>query len=425
MSDSAHREMWEKLDLDLEAHDALLGVLGKFYGDIYLAQENRLKGAEYLDFVLSEVHGLRIKELQDAKAEGRKVVGSFCVFVPEEISVAADAVHVGLCAGAEAGSDLAERLVPRNTCALIKSFIGFKLAKLCPYLESCDLIVGETTCDGKKKAYEAFNEVAPTYVMEVPQTKSPAARELWKSEVRRYLSEVEQVTGKKIDAAMLKKGIKILNDRRRALQRLTALRGADPAPISGRDALLINQISFYDDPIRFTAQINALCDELEARIKEGGGVAPKGTPRLLLSGCPMAVPNWKLPYVVEGSGAVIVGEESCIGTRSSRDLVDESGETLDELLDAIADRYMKIDCACFTPNEERLDNVAELARKVNADGVIHYSLLFCQPYTHEAMKVDKRMAAEGLPMLSIETDYSMEDVEQLKTRVEAFVETLA
>jgi benzoyl-CoA reductase/2-hydroxyglutaryl-CoA dehydratase subunit BcrC/BadD/HgdB len=425
MSDAAHREMWEKLDLDLEAHDALLGVLGKFYGDIYLAQENRLKGAEYLDFVLSEVHGLRIKELQDAKAEGRKVVGSFCVFVPEEISVAADAVHVGLCAGAEAGSDLAERLVPRNTCALIKSFIGFKLAKLCPYLESCDLIVGETTCDGKKKAYEAFNEVAPTYVMEVPQTKSPAARELWKSEVRRYLSEVERVTGRKIDAAMLKKGIKILNDRRRALQRLTALRGADPAPISGRDALLINQISFYDDPIRFTAQINALCDELEARIKEGGGVAPKGTPRLLLSGCPMAVPNWKLPYVVEGSGAVIVGEESCIGTRSSRDLVDESGETLDELLDAIADRYMKIDCACFTPNEERLDNVAELARKVNADGVIHYSLLFCQPYTHEAMKVDKRMAAEGLPMLSIETDYSMEDVEQLKTRVEAFVETLA
>ena len=424
MSDSAHREMWEKLDLDLNAHDALLGVLGKFYGDIFLSQDNRLKGAEYLDFVLSEVHGLRIKELQDAKAQGRKVVGSFCVFVPEEITLAADAVHVGLCAGAEAGADLAEQLVPRNTCALIKSFIGFKMAKLCPYIESSDLIVGETTCDGKKKAYEAFNEIAPTYVMEVPQTKSAAARELWRTEIVRYLAEVEKVTGKTITADKLKQGIKTLNNRRKALQRLTALRAASPAPISGRDALLINQISFYDDPERFTLKINELCDELEARIAQKQGVAPADAPRLLVSGCPMAVPNWKLPFVIEGSGAVIVGEESCIGTRSSRDLVDESGETLDELIDALADRYMKIDCACFTPNDERQDNIAELAEKVKADGVIHYSLLFCQPYSHEALKVDRTMQSKGIPMLSIETDYSMEDVEQLKTRVEAFVETL-
>ncbi|WP_338666703.1 double-cubane-cluster-containing anaerobic reductase [Pseudodesulfovibrio methanolicus] len=425
MPENTHHEMWEKLNMDLEAHDGLLEVLGKFYGDIYLSQENRLKGAEYLDFVLSEVHGLRIKELQDAKAEGRKVIGSFCVFVPEEISLAAGAIHVGLCAGAEAGSELAEQLVPRNTCALIKSFIGFKMAKLCPYIESSDMIVGETTCDGKKKAYEAFNEIAPTYVMEVPQTKSGAARDLWKSEVIRYMKAVEELTGVTITAEKLKEGIRILNDRRRALQRLTRLRAASPAPISGRDALLVNQISFYDDPIRFTAKINELCDELEARIEKGDGVAPKDTPRLLLSGCPMAVPNWKLPYVVESSGAVIVGEESCIGTRNSRDLVDESGETLEEMIDAIADRYMLIDCACFTPNQERLENIASLAKDVKADGVIHYSLLFCQPYSHESLKVDKRLQAEGIPMLSIETDYSMEDVEQLKTRIEAFVETLA
>ncbi|CCH47918.1 double-cubane-cluster-containing anaerobic reductase [Pseudodesulfovibrio piezophilus] len=420
-----HHEMWEKLNLDIDAHDALLGVLGKFYGDIYMSQENRLKGAEYLDFVLSEVHGLRIKELQDAQAEGRKVIGSFCVFVPEEITLAADAVHVGLCAGAEAGTDLAEQLVPRNTCALIKSFIGFKMAKICPFIESSDLIVGETTCDGKKKAYETFNEIAPTYVMEVPQTKTDAAKALWKSEILRYMAEVEKLTGKTITTEKLKQGISITNDKRRALQRLTALRKASPAPISGRDALLINQISFYDDPIRFTTKINELCEELEQRINDQVGVAPSNAPRLLLSGCPMAVPNWKLPYVIESSGAVIVGEESCIGTRNSRDLVDESASTMEEMIDALVERYMKIDCACFTPNNERLENVTALAKNMNADGVIHYSLLFCQPYAHEALKIDKALQAENIPMLSIETDYSMEDVEQLKTRVEAFMETLA
>ncbi|TVM18471.1 2-hydroxyacyl-CoA dehydratase [Oceanidesulfovibrio indonesiensis] len=424
MADSEYREMWEKLDLDLPAHDALLEVLGKFYGDIYMSQQGRLQGMEYLDFVLSEVHGLRIKELQDAKAEGRKIVGTFCVFVPEEITLAADAVHVGLCSGADAGTELAEQLVPRNTCALIKSFIGFKLARLCPFTESCDLIVGETTCDGKKKAYEAFADHAPMYVMEVPQQKRACDRELWKSEVLRYKEAVEKLTGTTITAERLRKAITIVNDRRRALQRLNALRSANPAPISGRDALLINQVSFYDDPLRFTQSINALCDQIEERIAAREGVAPADTPRLLLSGCPMAVPNWKLPYVIESAGAVIVGEESCIGTRNIRDLVDESGETVEDMLDALVDRYLKIDCACFTPNDERMDNVAAMAREYNADGVVQYSLMFCQPYGHEAIKLGKRLDAEQIPSLAIETDYSMEDVEQLKTRVEAFTEML-
>jgi len=149
---TAYDSMWEKLNLDLDAHAGLLEVLGKFYGDIYLSQSGRLRGMEYLDFVLSEVHGLRIKELQDAKAAGRKIIGTFCVFVPEEIVLAAGAVQVGLCAGAEIGKESAEKVLPRNTCALIKAFVGFKLSRLCPYLESCDLVVGETTCDGKKKA---------------------------------------------------------------------------------------------------------------------------------------------------------------------------------------------------------------------------------------------------------------------------------
>ncbi len=425
MTDAAHTAMWERLDLDLAAHDALLAVLGKFYGDIYLSQQGRLKGAEYLDFVLSEVHGLRIREIQEAKAAGQKVVGTFCVFVPEELTLAAGAVQVGLCAGAKAGTDKAEQLVPRNTCDLIKSFIGFKLARLCPYTESCDLVVGETTCDGKKKAYEAFGEHVPLHVMEVPQCKAPCDVALLRSEFVRYKQALETLTGNVITAASLAAATKRVNAKRRALQRLAKLRAADPAPISGRDALLVNQISFYDDPDRFTAKVNELCDEMEARIAKGEGVAPKGTPRILLAGCPMAVPNWKLPYLVESSGAVIVGEESCIGERNTRDLTDEAPADLEGMLDALAARYMRIDCACFTPNTERLEHIAALARDLRADGVIHYGLLFCQPYAHEALKVDKAMEAAGLPFLAIETDYGMEDAGQLKTRVEAFVETLA
>lgn len=419
---TTYDEMWNKLNLDLTAHEGLLQVLGKFYGDIYLTQEGRLKGMEYLDFVLSEVHGLRIKELQEAKAQGRKVIGTFCVFVPEELVLAAEAVCVGLCAGAEIGKESAEKILPRNTCALIKSFVGFKLSRLCPFIESCDLVVGETTCDGKKKAYEIFEEYAPVYVMEIPQMKQACDRDLWKAEIRRFKERIEEVAGKEITAARLKEAIKLVNSRRRVLQRLNKLRAAVPTPISGRDVLLINQVSFYDDPVRFTAKIGELCDELEKRVKIGEGVAPPETPRLMLSGCPMAVPNWKLPFIVESSGAVIVGEESCIGTRNIRDLVDESGESLEEMLDALVDRYLRIDCACFTPNQGRLQNIVYMAQDLEVKGVIHYALNFCQPYAIEAFKVGRALEEAGIPMLSIETDYSMEDVEQLKTRVEAFLE---
>ena len=154
-----YRPMWESLGLDLEAHDMLLAAIPQLYQQAYLTQKNRPEGMAYFDFVMSEIHGLRIKELLDHKAAGGTVIGTFCLYVPEEIIRALGGVAVGLCAGAEWAYDEVERLLPANTCALIKSFMGFKLGKVCPYVESADLIIGETTCDGKKKAYELFARV--------------------------------------------------------------------------------------------------------------------------------------------------------------------------------------------------------------------------------------------------------------------------
>jgi benzoyl-CoA reductase/2-hydroxyglutaryl-CoA dehydratase subunit BcrC/BadD/HgdB len=420
-----YREMWKSLGLDLEAHDALLAALGQGYKDIFMTQENRPKGMQYFDFVVSQVHGLRVKELLDEKAAGRKVIGSFCVFVPEEIVRAADATLVGLCTGADFATDEVEKLLPRNTCSLIKSAFGFKLGKVCPYFESADMIVGENTCDGKKKSYETLGGlVKMLYVMDLPQTKSASGRALFKAEYMRFMEAVEELTGVKIDAARLKKGIQIVNEKRKAVHRLNSLRKADPEPISGLDALLANQVYFYDDPGRYTKSVNALCDELEKRIENGEGVFPKGAPRVLLSGCPMAVPNWKVPWIIESSGATIVGEESCVGERGTRNLVDDSGSSVEDLVEAIIDRYFQVDCAIFTPNPDRVEHAAEMFQGYKADGVIHYSLQFCQPYIMESMSVEKILEAKKIPTLRIETDYSMEDVGQLKTRVEAFIEQL-
>jgi benzoyl-CoA reductase/2-hydroxyglutaryl-CoA dehydratase subunit BcrC/BadD/HgdB len=420
-----YRGMWEDLGLDLANHDALLGVLGGAYRDIFLSQKNRPEGMGYFDFVMSEVHGLRIRELLDEKKAGRKIIGSYCVFVPEEIVLAANATLVGLCSGADFAMSEVEKLLPRNTCALIKSSFGFKLGKVCPYLESADMIVGENTCDGKKKAYESLGHLVKNlYVMDLPQVKSDQGRALLKSEYQRFRTAVEALTGVAITAESLMQAIQTVNAKRAAIHRLSFLRKADPAPISGLDALLANQVFFYDNPARFTASVNKICDELEKRIAENNGVFPEKTPRILISGCPQAVPNWKLPFIVETSGAVIVGEESCVGERGTRNLTDASGKTVDEMMEAIVDRYYQVDCAIFTPNPQRLEHIQEMAAAYKADGVIHYGLQFCQPYLMESIPVEKALEEKNIPTLRIETDYSMEDVGQLKTRIEAFVEQL-
>lgn len=418
-------EMWKNLGLDLDAHDMLLGVLGQAYADIFLSMKDRPEGMRYFDFVMSEIHGLRVKELADARAAGRKVIGAYCVFVPEEITLAAGAIQVGLCAGADFAPEEVEKHIPRNTCALVKSAIGFKLGKVCPYIECSDMIVGENTCDGKKKAYEILSTMMNMYVMDMPQMKTDSGRALLKSEFYRFKEAVENITGRKIDFSALKNGISIVNSKRKALHRLAELRKKGTVAISGLDALLVNQVSFYDDPVRFTESVNRICDELETRIKENVSVFSASAPRVVVSGCPMAVPNWKIPFIVETSGGAIVAEESCVGERGLRNLTDDSAEDLDGLMDAIVDRYFKIDCAIFTPNQERISHITDIMEDTKASGVILYGLNFCQPYLMEAMNIEKVLERKGIPAIRIETDYGQEDTGQLKTRIEAFMEMIS
>lgn len=421
---SNYNEMWRSLGLNMEAHDRLLQALPPTYHDVYLTQPNRPQGMEYFDFVVNEIHGLRIRELQEYKQNGGKVFGAFCVFVPEEIVRAAGGICIGLCSGIDIGAAEAEKVLPRNICPLIKSFMGFKLAKVCPYFESCDIVVGETTCDGKKKAFEILNDYVPVHVMETPQMKKERDRKLWLEEVRDFARLVEETTGDRITAETLAKSVREVNGKRRALRRLAELRKNNPAPISGLDSLLIEQIAMYDDVERFTGKVNELCDELDKKVQTGEGVFPSGTPRVIVTGTPMAIPNWKVPHLIETGGAVIVAEELCTGLRYFENEVAEDAGTLDSIMENVAARYLGVNCAVFTPNTGRMERLVQLVREYNADGVIHCTLSFCDPYAVEANRVEKILKEENIPLLKIETGYDQEDAGQLKTRIEAFIEML-
>lgn len=416
-----YRDMWKDLNVDLEKHDQLCEILPELYGETYLTQENRPEGMNYFNYVVAEVHGARIQELEEHKKNGRKIIGTFCVFVPDEVILAANAVSVGLCAGSQFWIEDGERVLPRNLCPLIKAFTGAKIGRTCPYFQSCDLLVGETTCDGKKKAWEVLKDYTPVHVMELPQMKRPQNYEQWAEEIKLFIERIEELTGNKVTVEGLQKAIKLNNRKRRALKRLYDLRKNTPTPISGLDVLLISQIAFYDEPERFIEKVNELCDELEERVKT---MKPNGKKRIMITGTPMALPNWKMHSIVEGLDAEIVLEETCTGTRYFENEVAEDGETLDEILKNLADRYMGVNCACFTPNDGRIDDILKYAKEYNVDGVINYNLSFCHTYAIEYSQVEKALKENNIPVMMIETDYSTEDTGQIKTRVEAFLEMI-
>ncbi|UCG91191.1 MAG: 2-hydroxyacyl-CoA dehydratase [candidate division WOR-3 bacterium] len=415
-----YEKMWQDLGLDVELHNELLASIDKTFQQTVGAQKDRPEEVKYFDHVLHESHGGRVAELIEARKQGKKFIGTFCIYVPEEIAMAADTIPVALCGGTQFSIPYGEKMFPRDICPLIKSTFGLALGKMCPYGPIKDLGVGETTCDAKKKVWDVVN----FHVMEVPQKKGNIDIELWRQAVVEFKQKVEELTGKKVKSDRLGETIKIMNDKRRALQRLNEFRKHDPPPISGLDVLVVMQAALNDEPVRFTGHLNTLNEEIEERVKKGISPFSKGVKRIMISGCPSVMGNWKVHSLVENAGAAIVIDETCTGTRYFENLVDEKATDLEQQLEALADRYLKINCACFSPNDERIDGVLNTLRDYKVDGVVHYILQYCHGYNIETIRVDAALKQAMIPSLKIVTDYSEEDVGQLRTRIDAFLETL-
>jgi benzoyl-CoA reductase/2-hydroxyglutaryl-CoA dehydratase subunit BcrC/BadD/HgdB len=392
------------------------------------AMQQSLKSLDYFQ----NSYDIRVKQLEEKRAKGIKIVGTFCLFVPDEIIFAAGADRMVLCGGRTDTIARAEQSLPRNICPLIKSSFGAIVDACgggnlsCKHVRLVDVVVAEATCDGKKKMYELLPEYLPTYVLDLPQKPgSPEAISYFLSELRKFGKYLEDLTGNAIREERLKEEIRSSNETRRLLHRLFDMRRRDPPPITGAEVLRVMQKQFFLSPDQFREGINQLCDEMEHRISPTGPVrleSPAGPgPRIMISGCPMSAGNTKISDIIEKKGAVIVVEESCTGTRSFWDLIDENKEPWT----ALAERYLEIPCACMTPNDQRVSRIVDLARRYNVDGVVYYTLQFCHGYNIERLQVQKALKKEKIPMLAIESDYGDSDVEQIGIRIDAFLEMVS
>ena len=364
---------------------------------------------------------IQVKELKEA---GVPVVGTYCTYTPWELIRAAGGIAVTLCSTSEKPIAAAELHLPRNLCPLIKSSYGFALTDTCPYFHFCDLVVGETTCDGKKKMYEYLAELRPTHVMQLPQTLDHVlSQELWRYEVMRLKKKLEEQFGVQITEEKLRAAIELRNKMHQTMLRFYDLSQLDAPVVTGRETMLVSDyLKFTFDYEKSMALVDELTKKLKENYLEGERRVNPDAVRILITGCPMGKSLEKVADAIESpdAGGVVVGFENCGNLKCSSIAVDETKDPIS----AITEKYLNIPCSVMSPNHGRIALIKEYVQKYRAAGVADVILQACHTYSVESRAIKEALKKENVGYISIETDYSQGDSGQLSTRFGAFTEML-
>lgn len=361
-------------------------------------------------------------KVRDIKENGGLVAGTFCTFTPLEILDAAGFSPVSLCGMSEETIPAAEAHLPKNMCPLIKSSYGFAVSDKCPYTYFADLIVGETTCDGKKKMYELLGKLKDVYILHLPQGENEAALDVWTEEFHRFIRFLEEKFSVTVTKEALREAARVRNAERAARRTLQELQLTKPPHTFGYTLYkTLDGVGFLFDRGEVLEKLTDLTDSLKEAYASGEGPVPEDARRILITGCPIGGVLEKTVKVIEQSGGVVVCFENCTGVKAVAADVDTEAE---DIVRAMAERYLSIGCAVMTPDHRRAALLRELIDAYSIDGVVEVVLQTCTPYAVEAFSVRKMMEEIGMPYLGVETDYSAGDAGQLNTRIEAFLEML-
>lgn len=361
--------------------------------------------------------------VKDYVQNGGHLVGMFCSYTPLELFDAAGVAVVGLCGTSNEPIEDAEKVLPKNLCPLIKSSYGFAYTDKCPYTYFCDFIVGETTCDGKKKMFELLNEIKETYVLHLPQSQQRAyAKDIWYEEIKLLKEKLEEKYGIEITDEKLREAARKRNEMRKYMCELYSLQGTVPPALKSTEVMATLAQGMFNFGVEAqTASYKAKVDSVKAAIARGEQAVSPDAKRILLTGCPSTGVIQKVGATIEKNGGVIVCLDDCGGERTQKMLVDEDAP---DILRAISDRYLEIHCSVMTTNEGRIENTREMVKKYKAEGVVEMVLQACHTFNVESTLMQKMCQEEGIPYMKLETDYSTSDSGQIETRLAAFIEML-
>ena len=354
----------------------------------------------------------------EAKANGRRIVGIMCEYTPRELIMAADAVPVCLCGGSAEMIGPAEEDLPANLCPLIKSTYGYHIEKANPFLEMADLIVAETTCDGKKKMYELMGQTRPMYVLELPQKPNDSdAMTHWVSELRKFRAALEEHFGVEITDERIRQALVVMNRERRLRRELAALMKSQSPPLTGRQLL-----EFKSNISGISADLCQYAEAIELFKSQKAASCKDSNVRVLMTGVPLVHGAERVLDIIESHGGLVVCMDNCTGLKP---ILEDVDETAQDLIIALAEKYFRLPCSVMTTNDRRLEVLRDLTAEYQPQCIIELIWQACITYDVEAYLIRKLAEEElGIPYLRIETDYSPSDSARIALRVEALFETV-
>lgn len=361
--------------------------------------------------------------IQNRKKQGAPVVGIYCGYAPLELIQAMGIVPAVLCAFSRVPIEAAETVLPANLCPLIKSSFGFIIEGTCPFYAISQAVIAETTCDGKKKMFELIADIKPTHVMDLPQVPDNGeALHNWKQMILKLQGFLEQTFGCRADDKKIEATLQAANRKNAVMQKIFDYAAMHPPALHWTEVYDVGYLALPSHGNEIVPILEALVARLEKRAGDGLHFGLPGAPRVLVTGCPVGGDATKVFKVIESAGGVVVAPDACTGMKAFAGTFREnSGDPIG----AMAERYLKIPCACMTPNDRRLADLSVMIDRFKPDAVIDVVLQACHSYNVESYKVGRHVTeVHGLPFLKVETDYADGDVGQLRTRIEALFESI-
>lgn len=360
------------------------------------------------------------------KPEDMKSVGTLCVMVPAELVYAAGAMPVRLCSGSYTAYSIGDDYIPRDACPLVKAVMGFGKIKALPAFDNCSLLVAPVTCDCKKKLAGMIDTVKDTIPLHIPPLKKDDAdTEVFLKELYRLIPLLEKETGKRVTAKSLAEGINMVGNAQYEMSEFLKYRRLTPALMSGTQVMSVMNAYAYMPVNMWAEQMHRLNEELKLRLMQGHFVSRKNQPRILVTGSPIVFPNIKVPLLIEEMGGVLAADETCMGERGLYDPVSVIDASFDGMMRSLASRYTKpCTCPVFVDNSQRIYRIKQMIKDNKIQGVIYHVLRGCLVYDYEYQLMEEAMGKMDIPIIRVESDYNEEDVEQLRIRIEAFIELI-
>lgn len=360
------------------------------------------------------------------KPQGVPSVGTYCVMIPPELIYAMGAMPVKLCGGSYTAFNVGDDIAPRDACPLVKAIMGFESIGVMPVYQECQLMAVPITCDCKKKLAGYLAERRNTIALHVPSGRDrDEDMEQYVRELYLFSQKLTEVTGVELSYERLSWACGMTAAAQYELSRFIELRRKYPLAIKGTHYMAAMNAISYTHISLWTRYMHNLCDEIEAKAKRGEMASKENRPRILITGSPIVFPNFKIPLLIEEMGGALVADETCMGERGAYDppaIVDQS---TDGIMRALANKSTRpCTCPTFVNNKRRVYRIMQMLKDYRVQGVIYHVLRGCLVYDYEYQVMEEELGKLGIPIIRIESDYNEEDVEQLRIRIEAFIELI-